>query len=118
MVSGLLVIGCWLSVTVAYVAAVLPPREALHLGGSDKVDHVAAFLTISVLARRAYPRAGGGLLLALLAAFGGFIELSQALPLIGRDAQWSDWAADIAASVAGLAAAWPLARWRGRPGRV
>lgn len=99
----------WLAVATAYVAAVLPQPEAPHLGYSDKLDHVAAFGLIAVLARLAYPRARISLVLLLLASFGVLIEASQAVPFIHRDAEWADWFADLFASAAGLLAAWPLA---------
>ncbi|UAK25351.1 VanZ family protein [Sphingomonas nostoxanthinifaciens] len=98
----------WLAVIVAYVAAILPQREAPHLGYSDKVDHMAAFFTITVLARLGYPERAVPLVFIAMAAFGGFIELSQAVPIVHRDAEWADWFADMAASVVGLIVAWPL----------
>jgi hypothetical protein len=39
----------------------------------------------------------------LMAAFGGAIELSQAIPFIARDAEWADWFADCAAVCVGTA---------------
>lgn len=101
-------VACWLAVGTAYVAAILPQRDAPHLGASDKVDHMAAFLAISVLARIGYRRVPVGLMLIVIAAFGGLIELTQALPFIHRDAEWGDWIADVAATAIGLTAAWPL----------
>jgi len=101
----------WLAIVAAYVAAILPQREAPHLSPSDKVDHMAAFFTITVLARLAYRRAPVPLILLLLAIFGGLIELSQAIPMIHRDAEWGDWIADVAATGIGLLAAWPLVRF-------
>lgn len=105
----LFVVALWGAVTFAYVAALLPQKEAPHLGYSDKVDHAVAFLTVTVLARLAYPRASIGALFALIAAFGGVIELSQAVPFIHRDAEWDDWFTDVAATLVGLLIAWPLA---------
>ena len=114
----LFVVALWGAVAFAYVAALLPQKEAPHLGYTDKVDHMAAFLTVTILARLAYPRASVAMLFALIAAFGGLIELSQAVPFIHRDAEWADWLADIAATLLGLLIAWPLAiladRRRGR----
>lgn len=100
---------CWLAVAGSYVAAIVPQRDAPHLGGSDKLDHMAAFFTVSVLARLGYPRVAAPLLFVSLALFGGLIELSQMLPMIHRDAEWGDWAADVAATALGLLLAWPLA---------
>lgn len=106
----------WLAVATAYIAAILPQREAPHLGGSDKVDHMAAFLTVTILARLAHPRVPIWRLLVLVAAFGAAIELSQAVPFIHRDAEWADWVADMAAALIGLVVAWPLVRVTDRRG--
>lgn len=101
-------IALWLAVAVAYVAAVLPQAEAPHLGGSDKLDHMAAFFTVTMLARLAYPGMPVLRLFPLIGLFGAAIELSQALPFVHRDAEWGDWYADLAASFVGLLVAWPL----------
>ncbi|WP_294391876.1 teicoplanin resistance protein VanZ [uncultured Sphingomonas sp.] len=111
----LFVAACWLAVAAAYIAAILPQQEAPHLGGSDKTDHMAAFFTVSLLARFAYPHVRTWRLFVPIALFGGFIELSQMIPAIHRDAEWADWAADMIASAAALLIAWPLARRIGRP---
>ena len=102
MSRRLIMIACWLAVATAYVAALLPQREAPHLGYSDKIDHMAAFVTIALLARLAYRRTPILLLALLIGAFGGFIEGCQALPFIHRDAEWGDWFADVAATALGL----------------
>jgi membrane associated rhomboid family serine protease len=107
----LFVVCCWGAVIVAYVAAILPQQDAPHLGGSDKMDHMAAFFSISVLARLAYPDVGFLRLFVPIALFGGFIEISQMVPFLHRDAEWADWFADVAASLTGLLLAWPLARY-------
>jgi peptidoglycan/LPS O-acetylase OafA/YrhL len=107
----LLTIACWLAIAVAYIAAILPQQDAPHLGGSDKTDHMAAFFAISFLARLAYPRVATWRLFVPIAAFGGLIELSQLIPFIHRDAEWGDWLADVAAAMAGLVLAWPIAHW-------
>lgn len=99
----------WSATALAYVEAILPGRETFHVGRWDKLDHMTAFFTITFLARAAYPRVPVAVLFAALAAFGGFIELSQALPFIHRDAEWDDWFADIAATLVGLIVAWPFA---------
>lgn len=114
----LFVIAFWLALALAYTAAILPGKEAPSLGWTDKVDHMTAFFTITFLGRAAYPQLGVLTLLALMTAFGGFIEVSQAVPFIHRDAEWNDWFADIAATCLGLIVAQPFAvlaqRRRGR----
>ncbi len=99
----------WLAVIIAYVSAILPSAEAPHIAAWDKLNHMLAFFTITFLARAAYPKLAVLPLFALLAAFGAFIELSQAVPFIHRDAEWDDWFADVFAIVVGLVLAWPIA---------
>ena len=99
----------WLAVAVAYVAAILPQTDAPSLGASDKIDHMTAFFTVAVLARLAYPGRRVATLYLWVVNFGGLIELSQALPFIGRDAEWADWVADAIAALGGMIVAWPLA---------
>ena len=103
------VIAFWLAVIFAYVAAILPTAEAPHVSAWDKLNHMAAFFTITFLGRAAYPRVKVLPLFGLIAGFGAFIELSQAIPFIHRDAEWADWYADVVATVAGLVLAWPFA---------
>ncbi|WP_205412175.1 teicoplanin resistance protein VanZ [Sphingomonas crusticola] len=105
----LFVLAFWAAVIFAYVSAVLPAAEAPHISMWDKLNHMAAFFTITFLARAAYPRLAVLPLFALLAGFGAFIELSQAVPFIHRDAEWDDWFADIVAILVGLVLAWPFA---------
>lgn len=84
-------------------AALVPNAEAPDLGHGDKVNHIAAFATLALLAAWAWPRTAPWRIALLLSAFGGAIEGLQALPFIGRDAEWADWAADTAAALAVLA---------------
>jgi VanZ family protein len=101
----------WVAVTVAYVFAVMPGEDApsLHVGG-DKTDHMAAFFTLAVLARLAYPAAARTATVLGLAAFGAWIEISQGMSFIGRDADIWDWVADMVALLVGLALVWPAER--------
>ncbi len=108
------IVAFWAAVTIAYVEAVLPAKEAMHLTWWDKLDHITAFFTITFLARAAYPRISMVRTFAALAIFGGLIELSQAVPWIHRDAEWDDLFADMAAIVVGLIVSWPIARVAGR----
>jgi hypothetical protein len=105
----LFVFAFWGATLFAYGAAIVPGYDAPHLGGSDKLDHMAAFFTITFLGRAAYPRLPVFLLFLAMAGFGAFIEASQAMPFIGRDAEWTDWLADVAASFVGLVVAQPFA---------
>lgn len=115
----LFVIAFWGALLFAYVDAIIPGKDAISLSAWDKLNHMAAFFTITFLARAAYPRIPAFRLFLMMAAFGAFIELSQAIPLIHRDAEWDDWFADMIASLVGLIVAWPfmilVSRHGGRP---
>lgn len=85
------------------IAAILPAASAPTFGGSDKLNHIAAFITLSVLAAWAWPRIRLWWIAVLMSAIGGMIELVQAMPIVARDAEWADWYADTLAAVATLA---------------
>ena len=87
----------------AYVFAIVPGSPGMFR--SDKFNHILAFVTLSFLARLGWPRASARLLLVALVSFGAFIELSQAMPIIHRDASWRDLIADSLAVLPGLLAA-------------
>lgn len=106
----LFVIAFWLCIAGAYVFAILPGKDAPSAFAWDKMNHMLAFFVVTVLGRLAYPRASVPLIAVAMAAFGGFIELSQAVPFIHRDAQWADWFADCIATAIGLVVVWPLAK--------
>jgi VanZ family protein len=95
----------WANMLFTYVSAMLPGDIAPTLGSTDKVDHITAFLTLSLLARLAYPRQPLWVMGLALSFFGAFIEFSQAIPFLHRDANVMDWVADTAAVIMGLAAA-------------
>lgn len=105
----LFVIAFWGALLFAYADAIVPGKDAISLSVWDKINHMAAFFTITFLARAAYPRIPIFRLFVMMAVFGAFIELSQAIPIIHRDAEWDDWFADMVATVAGLIVAWPFA---------
>jgi VanZ family protein len=92
------------------VAALLPNNEAPDLGGGDKLNHIAAFVTLSIVAAWAWPRAALWRIALWLSALGGLIEILQAIPFIARDAEWADWYADTAAAVITLAVVWAVRR--------
>jgi len=104
----LFVIAFWGALLFAYIDAIIPGKDAISLSAWDKLNHMIAFFTITFLARAAYPRVPVFRLFLMMASFGAFIELSQAIPVIHRDAEWDDWFADLVAVVAGLIVAWPF----------
>ena len=105
----LFVIAFWGALLFAYVDAILPGKDAISLSVWDKLNHMIAFFTITFLARAAYPRIPIFRLFVMMASFGAFIELSQAIPFIHRDAEWDDWFADMVATLVALIMAWPFA---------
>lgn len=64
---------------------------------SDKVLHMLAFATLTMLWALAYPGASLMMVLVALAVLGGLIEFVQGTALINREASLSDWCADILA---------------------
>jgi VanZ family protein len=98
----------WLGVAAVFVLAVAPFAEG-GPDGLDKVKHFAAFLVVALGGAAVYPRAPlWGVALAVI-AYGGLIELIQALPIVGRDCSFWDWMTDVAAALAGVA---PIQVWR------
>ena len=92
----------WLALAFAYVAAVMPQQEAPTFSSSDKVEHMVAFLTLSILAGFGYSRAAILRIGAALAGFGALIEFTQMIPALHRDGNLADWIADCAAILVGL----------------
>lgn len=97
-----------------FVAAILPNAAAPDLGDGDKVNHIAAFVTLSVMAAWAWPRAALWRIALGMTALGGAIEAVQAIPILARDAEWADWRADVLATVAALWVVAVVRKLRGR----
>lgn len=103
------------AVLIIYGLAIMPSDKALDLGGGDKINHIAAFLFLTLFGRWAL-RATGRLRLAIgLSFFGALIEATQAIPALNRDASAWDWIADSAAIGVALLLAWPVERLLRRP---
>lgn len=92
----------WMTLVFTYVMAIIPGDAAPTLGGSDKTDHMVAFLTLTLLCRSAYWARPAWLAAVGLSAFGAFIEISQGTAIIGRDANVADWVADTLAIGVGI----------------
>lgn len=75
------------------------------LFGRDKLEHIAAFATLTVLALNGWPSRGRLLPAALLLAYGIGLEYVQSLDFVGRTAAWSDVVADLIGITAGIIAA-------------
>lgn len=81
----------------------LPAGEFYVGSQSDKVNHIAAFLVISVLAVLAFPKLSLLSILLGLAIFNALIETSQGLMALGREPDILDWVAGFGATVLVLA---------------
>lgn len=73
-----------------------PPKVALE-DLNDKLRHMAAFFTLSLLAASAYPRASLWQIAERLSFLGAVIEVAQSIPALHRDCDILDWVADTAA---------------------
>lgn len=93
----------WVALVACFAAAIVPTPP---MPGSDKMQHFAAFLVLTILALLAYWRARMAILFASFAAYGLLMETVQGQ--VGRDADAMDWVADMAAVAAVLALAWLL----------
>ncbi len=92
----------WSAIAFAFVMASLPQPPALPGDPSDKQLHMLAFLILATLAAFAFPGTSLLRIFLGLAAFGGAIEVVQAIPALKREASWLDWAADLFAAAAAL----------------
>ncbi|SMC48785.1 hypothetical protein [Novosphingobium sp. B1] len=85
----------WPALIFALVMAVLPKPPQLpgpELG--DKIQHMLAFFTLTVLAGVGWPQTRLGKAALYLSMFGAGIEVVQAIPALHRDSDWRDWVAD------------------------
>jgi hypothetical protein len=101
----------WTTMLVVYALAIMPAPQAPSLGAGDKINHIAAFFVLTLLGRPAYRHAAAWRLGVGLSLFGVLIELTQAIPILQRDANVWDWVADSAAIVVALALALLLERF-------
>jgi hypothetical protein len=101
----------WAAAVFAFVMAVLPHPPKIPGEPSDKVQHVAAFVTLGLLSKLAYPATAPLQLAVRLSLFGAFIEVVQAIPMLHRDSSVWDWVADTIACALVLAG---VAWWQNR----
>lgn len=92
----------WLLLGIILAISIMPAGDAPTIFTNDKLNHGLAFFTLSLMARLLWMRTNAAILFGLLMAFGGGIELLQWVMGFGRDADWLDFAADIAAIVLGI----------------
>ncbi|MEO5938995.1 MAG: hypothetical protein ABIQ43_08295 [Sphingomonas sp.] len=83
----------WSAVIVAIVMAVVPhPPQVGYV--SDKIQHIAAFATLTVLAVAAYPRTELLRIAERLTLVGAVIEVVQSIPALHRDCDIKDLLSD------------------------
>ena len=86
----------WAAAVFAIVMALVPhPPQVGHV--SDKLQHIAAFGTLTVLAVAAYPRAELLRIAERLTLVGAVIEVVQSIPALHRDRDIKDLLADFLA---------------------
>ena len=89
------------------VIALIPGHVGgVNLLGWDKLNHIAAFAALALLARAGWPNARRTTVFIGLMVFGLAIELAQTLSFIHRAFSMYDWAADAIGICLGLIAAW------------
>lgn len=82
----------WAAFLFTFIMATLPhPPTIIETG--DKVKHMMAFATLSLLGLVAWPRRSGLVAVGLL-LYGAVIEWVQAIPVLHRDSDIHDWYAD------------------------
>lgn len=87
----------WGALIFALVMALIPQPPPVPGSPSDKVLHMLAFASLTVLWALAYPGTSLLVILIALTALGGLIELVQGTALINREASLADWCADVLA---------------------
>ncbi|HEU5067780.1 MAG TPA: hypothetical protein VFT61_06310 [Sphingomicrobium sp.] len=102
----------WAAALFAFVMACMPQGPQIPGISNDKVQHIIAFVTLAILAIRAFVRTPLRYILVGLSAYGALIEIVQAIPALHRDSDWKDWAADSLAVAAVCLASFCAARIR------
>jgi hypothetical protein len=128
-----LALAFWLTLAFTVLMAVMP--DPAIVGGSggahapdatpgilawlgaldDRLQHIAAFSAMALLAAAAYPRATLLRIGERLSFFGAVLELVQALPAVGRDCEIQDWLIDTVALIAVLSVIHLIRQRRARP---
>ena len=101
-VQKLMRLAFWAALLFAYTCAVIPSGP--EIGNSDKNTHMIAFFVLSYLARLGWSRKGAFRIAGALVLFGILIELTQATPMLHRDADAWDVVADTCGVALGLVA--------------
>lgn len=83
--------------------------------GWHVVNHLFAFIVLTMLARAAWPHFKRIWLFVILMAYGGLIEVLQSLPIINRSMSFYDWMVDAVGILLGLLLVWIAGRLAGEP---
>ena len=86
---------CFCIALICVLLATLLPIDIPVKFLGDKAQHLLSFFLLASIGVAAWGRRHVFLLCFALALTGGMIELLQATPLIGRDAEFLDWLADL-----------------------
>lgn len=106
----------WAALIFAFVMAILPKPPQLPGAPTDKIQHILAFVALTILANAGYSRLRPMTLIFALAGFGALIEIVQAIPALHRSSDIMDWLADIAAALITMGIVIGLRRLRPAPG--
>lgn len=98
---------------ISFVALLPGAQGRPTLIGWDKLDHIASFAALTLLARTGWPDRRRWIPAAALFAYGVALELLQGTELVGRTASL----ADLAANALGIGLGLALAFWLGRMAR-
>lgn len=99
----------WLLTLFTLTMAFLPKPPSIALDAyGDKVEHMVAFAVLTAVALIGWPQSKRWRIIVLLSALGGMIEVVQAIPALGRDSDWRDWAADTAAIITAAVVVSPI----------
>lgn len=91
----------WLLFAFALVMALLPKPPQLPIDQfGDKFAHMLAFAALAGVANLAWQTRSWWMIALRLSAFGAAIELLQAISVLHRDSDISDWVADTIAILA------------------
>ena len=102
------------ALAILIIACVPGPVGAPSMFGWDKLDHISAFVAMTLLARAGWPTVPRWRTFAGLLGYGLLIELIQSLPVIGRTGS----ATDMVANALGIALGLAVALWLGRLART
>ena len=103
----------WLLLLAITLLALAPRPSAAADLGWDKLNHLAAFAALGLLARLAWPAQRLGRWALGLLLYGGLLEIAQGLSP-NRQAEWADLLADALGLLLALLLAQGWQRWQQR----